>query len=398
MNPNEKPPLLADAPGERPAASSKSRLVKVLVWTGGGLLLAVLLLEIVWVRSWLQRRRATEATGAPAAKALRSTGLTSVGTADYGRADVISIVLSNPVVEQGIKLVASSDDVTTPEIVEGVECHRLPERKTAYAHFAVDPSFKRTNQFDVQAEVEYFDASRGRLDLQYDAWSRHGDEGRFASTARRLTLTGSRQWKTNVFSMPDVRFENRQNENADFRVRATGLEVYLRRITLRRSIPAPDGPYARSNAVSITLATNVVSEGLVLGNDLDSVKYPTNAVGHDCYAVRPGPTGSGYLYVAVDRSFKATQPGPCAVEVEYYSPRPCRFRIEYDGWDDDKSSEYKVTGTVTATAGVWATNSFDVPFPRFRNSQNDEADFRINTFNNRMFFRKVTLRPVQAAP
>jgi hypothetical protein len=48
---------------------------------------------------------------------------------------------------------------------------------------------------------------------------------------------------------------------------------------------------------------------------------------------------------------------------------------------------------VIALAGVWATNIFDLPTPRFKNAQNDEADFRLNMFNNRMFFRKVTLRP-----
>jgi hypothetical protein len=99
--------------------------------------------------------------------------------------------------------------------------------------------------------------------------------------------------------------------------------------------------------------------------------------------------------VAVDRSFKASHPGPCAVEVEYYSPRPGAFRIEYDGEDNGVPSRYKATAMLPNAAGVWATNVFEVPSPRFRNTQNDEADFRVNTFGSQMFFRKVTLRPAR---
>lgn len=68
-------------------------------------------------------------------------------------------------------------------------------------------------------------------------------------------------------------------------------------------------------------------------------------------------------------------------------------RNPYDGHDNGAASEYKVTGMVNAVVGIWATNIFDLPTPRFKNAQNDEADFRLNTFNNLLLIRKVALRP-----
>ena len=297
--------------------------------------------------------------------------------------------------ERGIQLVVLDSDLTTPEVLYGVQCHHLMIRPTTYAYFRIDPSFKLTNHFDLEAEVVYFDASPGRMRLQYDAWSSHRAQGRNYSTPRRVVTTGSREWKTNRFWMPDVRFENRLFGNADFRVEASGPDFYLRRITLRRDVPGRDGPYARSNSVSITLGSILVSQGLMLVNAPDSVNYATSAEGQRCHGVNPGPTGSGYLYLAVDRAFKAAHPGPCTVEVEYYNLGPFRFRIEYDGHDNGAASEYKATGTVVggASGRVWATNVFDLPTPRFKNAQNDEADFRLNTFNYQLFIRKVTLRP-----
>jgi len=359
------------------------------------LLLVLLIGEIVWLSGWLRNSpRVVAVREAEPASASQPSDLTAAGQTNYAGANSISIIFINPVVERGIQLVVLDTDLTTPEVIDGVQCHQLMIRPTTYAYFRIDPSFKLTNHFDLEAEVEYFDASPGRMRLQYDAWSPHRAQGRNYSTPRRVVTTGSREWKTNRFWMPDVRFENRLYGNADLRVEASGPDFYLRRITLRRDATVREGPYAHSNAVSITLGSSLISQGLVLVNAPDSVNHAVIADGHRCHGVNPGPTGSGYLYLAVDRSFKAAHPGPCSVEVEYYSPGPSRFRIEYDGEINGAASEYEATGTVNAVAArVWTTNIFDLPTPRFKNAQNDEADFRLNTFNNQLFIRKVTLRP-----
>ena len=387
MTPDEspKPPVIG---------ASKERKLRIILWSGVVLLLALLMVEIAWLRGWFRDSpRVAGVTEAQSAEASLPSDVTAAQPGNYASANSVSMIFSNPVMERGIQLVVLDSDPTTSEMIGGVECHQLMERPTTYAYFKIDPSFKLTNHFDLEAEVEYFDASRGRLRLQYDAWSSHRAKGRNYSTPRRVITTGSREWKTNRFWMPDVRFENRLFGDADFRVEASGPDFYLRRITLRRDVPVRDGSYALSNAVSITLGSSLISQGLILVNAPDSVKFATGQDGQRCYGVQPGPTGSGYLYLAVDRPFKATHPGPCSVEVEYFSPGSSRFRIEYDGEDNGAASEYEATGTVIAVVGIWATNIFDLPTPRFKNAQNDEADFRLNTFNNLLLIRKVTLRP-----
>ncbi len=311
----------------------------------------------------------------------------------FAGAESVSIMLGSTIEERGIQFVPKSDGVTTPDVAAGIDCHKMMDRKDAYAYFSVDPSFKAEHRFDLEAEVEYFAATRGRLDLQYDSWSTHGSEGVYTSTARRLVLTGSPQWQTNRFLLPEARFENRQNGGSDFRVRKTDAEVYIHRITLRRAVPpSAEGPYSKVSSVSITLGANVISEGLVLGNDPDSIKAPTTVANKPVHSIRPGSSGSSYLYFAVDPSFKLSHPGDCTVEVEYLAPGPYRFHIEYDAENNGKPSAYKQTAGVSRVGQDWETAVFSLPRPRFRNSQNDEMDFRINTGQRGFLIHKVTLR------
>src|SRR5436190_21008354 len=121
-------------------SSSKGRSARVLLWSGGALLLALIILFDIWlVRSSL--RNHPDAAGATE---VQRYGATTAGNAEYALADSISIILSNPVMERGIRLLPTADGVTTPDAVEGVECHKLMESKTAYAYFSIDPSFKQT--------------------------------------------------------------------------------------------------------------------------------------------------------------------------------------------------------------------------------------------------------------
>src|SRR6185436_1427777 len=124
----------------RIGTSKKSRR-RVLLWSGGALLLALLIGEVATVRVFLRNFRS-------------DTGSTTAGPADDASADSISISFSNPVVEQGIQLVILAEDPTTAAVIEGVECHQLRSRPTTYAYFTIDPSFKQTSHFDLEAEVE----------------------------------------------------------------------------------------------------------------------------------------------------------------------------------------------------------------------------------------------------
>src|SRR5207244_6970129 len=98
-------------------------------------------------------------------------GTSDARQGDYSQSNSISITLGNSVVERGLRLLTTpGDGATTSEVIDGVECHHLMQRGENYAYLTVDPSWKITNRFDVVAEVEYYDAERGRMDLEYDGW------------------------------------------------------------------------------------------------------------------------------------------------------------------------------------------------------------------------------------
>ena len=82
------------------------------------MLLALLIVEIAWLRGWLRNSpRIAGATEPELAK-----------QANYASANSISITFSHPLEERGIQLVILAEDPTTPEVIEGVECHQLLKR------------------------------------------------------------------------------------------------------------------------------------------------------------------------------------------------------------------------------------------------------------------------------
>src|SRR5688572_25138240 len=104
--------------------TSKERTLRVFLWSGGVLLLALLIVEIAWLSGWFRNSaRVAGVTEAQPAGASLPSDLTTAGQANYASANSISITFSNPVVEQGIQLVVLDSDPTTPEIIGGVECH-----------------------------------------------------------------------------------------------------------------------------------------------------------------------------------------------------------------------------------------------------------------------------------
>ena len=111
----------------------------------------------------------------------------------------------------------------------------------------IDPSFKRTGITNARVEVDYFDSSIGSFDIQYDGWdyeapdrSEKGslrlvvyDQGAYISSEEKIIQQGTRQWQTAEFHLKNVRFANSQNGNADFRLRISCSEFFVRRVAVQ---------------------------------------------------------------------------------------------------------------------------------------------------------------------
>lgn len=171
------------------------------------------------------------------------------GTVDYSQANSVSALLENPVKEKGLHLVeAGKTNRTVATTLGGMKCRQLKHRgHYGYIPFRIDPSFKRQGLTNVLVTVDYFDSSLGELDIEYDA--RESDtpdrggkksvrlvvyqHGEYTPTEEKSYLKKSQQWEQAKFHLTNVRFENSQDGNADFRLRISASEFNLRQISLQ---------------------------------------------------------------------------------------------------------------------------------------------------------------------
>ena len=146
-----------------------------------------------------------------------------------------SISLGATNTERGLRQVTHADGRTMPTEVEGRPCRQLDDRPWSHIYFAMDPAFKTSPHMNVKVVVEYFDEAHGNFDLQYDGWeTRAPEQGAYTATPTRIALNGSLEWKTAEFLLNDARFENRQNAQADFRLRLSNPTLYISRVTVLR--------------------------------------------------------------------------------------------------------------------------------------------------------------------
>ena len=135
---------------------------------------------------------------------------------------------------EGIVHVEFSDGVTEVVEIGGVVCRRLvPVQGAAYFYFAVDPELKTNGLSRVFIELDYYDEKYIPLDLDYDSTDSSATmEGRY----KRMDISdslGLNEWHTISIELGDARFENRQNQGADFRIATEGGELALKRVKIK---------------------------------------------------------------------------------------------------------------------------------------------------------------------
>jgi hypothetical protein len=174
--------------------------------------------------------------------------------ANFGESNLVNAVLADPVEEYGLKLVEPDKKLRAASAkAGGSNCLRFKRAGTneIFAVFRIDPSFKNGRLSNVTATVEFFDSTYGSIELEYDGndWdvpdrSEKGklglvvyDHGEYTLAGEKIVLGKTLQWKTESFSLKDVRFHNSQHGDADFRLKANAPELILRKITLEREKP-----------------------------------------------------------------------------------------------------------------------------------------------------------------
>lgn len=139
--------------------------------------------------------------------------------------------------EEGLRQIESADGVTAPDLIAGSAARgvRATPNLGRYIYFKIDDSFKWAPKMDVALTVEYFDAAAGELGVEFDGSDPNAPfRGAYTASGTRVTLSGSKTWKTATFRLLDGVFMNSQNSGADFRLTVSAPEFYVRKVQLVR--------------------------------------------------------------------------------------------------------------------------------------------------------------------
>jgi hypothetical protein len=114
-------------------------------------------------------------------------------------------------------------------------------------YFRIAPSFKQEELTNVRVVVRYFDSTVGSFDIQYDGHeTAQADRrekggvldlvvyphGEHTPSRENAILRKSLNWENAEFQLRDVRFQNSQQGNADFRLRFDMYELFLHSVSM----------------------------------------------------------------------------------------------------------------------------------------------------------------------
>jgi hypothetical protein len=168
---------------------------------------------------------------------------------DYSSPNCVNAGLAKRIEARGLHLVSpGKDDPLSATEVGKLPCHSLTVKpgKVAYIGFRVDPVFKRRGLTNVAVTIDYFDDTFGNFGIEYDGFDAQAPDrsekgelrfvvyhhGEYTQAPETVTLECSRGWRTATLHLRDVRFQNSQDGNADFRLKISGRRFFLRRVTL----------------------------------------------------------------------------------------------------------------------------------------------------------------------
>ena len=170
--------------------------------------------------------------------------------AEYASAEIVSY---EPTREAGVYHPTDLGDGRSRLVtIDGAEALRSAPNEysdSRYLYFRVADPFIFNGTTPVEIAVEYLDDAGGAFELQYDSSDREAPHLGAYKPAAMTDGGGDGKWKTGTWLLPDARFGNRQNGLADFRLRATGIDLTVRKVTIRRlrqsdresAIRQPDG-------------------------------------------------------------------------------------------------------------------------------------------------------------
>lgn len=138
-----------------------------------------------------------------------------------GASQVVYTSVYNPH-DQGLRPVTVEDGLFDAVRLRGFEALSTKENKRGTVrrlHFDVDDSFCYFDTRSFVVAVEFLDLGEGSFSLEYDSGDRIlSSELRVVKSAGSVRFTGSGEWKTETFQLPDASFGNGQPGGSDFQL------------------------------------------------------------------------------------------------------------------------------------------------------------------------------------
>jgi hypothetical protein len=157
--------------------------------------------------------------------------------------------------------------------------------------------------------------------------------------------------------------------------------------------PAVQGKFKNAPRAEIVLGEHNHEAGLRLIVNDDGMTVPVTIGGSA--AIKPASPDARFMYFAADDSFKWSPSMHAKLEVEYFDTGKGSLSVEFDGSDPGAPfhGAYTLGGKRVNMTGAqqWKTAEFDLAGARFLNSENNEADFRLDLLNPDICVRRVAL-------
>jgi hypothetical protein len=151
--------------------------------------------------------------------------------------NVLKKISGRPDISEGLAPVSNGDGEFTLAQHSGVRCWLVPKHTSPnYFYLETDPGFLPETGGAVEIDLAYFDSGFGDIALDYDSTDvRLPDAGAYKRYPSAIHRMNSQQWKLARFFLNDAHFENRENNDADFRFYNGGDDLLISTVQVQRT-------------------------------------------------------------------------------------------------------------------------------------------------------------------
>ncbi len=232
---------------------------------------------------------------------------------------------------------------------------------TRYMYFRVADAWLHDGNGGIdtalEVDVTFLDAGTGNFALQYDSAA-----SAYQSVSVARTNTG--QWRKVTLALNDVKFANRQNNAADFRLYAGGsTSLTVRKVAVRK----------RFNPASVVLKATPVFKLIdyVVAGSGEAHNPVATMGGVECRSIT---ANNRYFYFRVSDALARAGDTSIDVAITFWDLGTDKLALHYAA----VGNAYKAINITKTNTQAWRTVTLSLSDAHFVNAQNYSADFRIS--------------------